>query len=247
MLVMAIMRPRNVMTVMIALALGLAAYAIIRRVRRRQRGALGDDDAARAGRAAQAAGAGGCVPDAGDPVQGLYEVIELEATPLDVDAVSRRDAEAAQDLAVLEAELAEESDVVIITAEADPEAFDGETELRSLGALGSEDRIARAAGADGADDDLDAVPDGARGDAGDLYGAHTPAAVDRTHPDDDHAFAEGQNWLEALETSAIENGAEPDRELDDIVDDEDVLRPPHAALARDTPVADHGAGGRRGL
>jgi hypothetical protein len=245
MLVIAIMRPRNVMTVMIALALGLAAHAVIRRVRRRHRGVLGglgSDDA----RAERAARAGSCAPDAGDPVQGLDEAVELEATPLDVDAVSRRDAEAAQDLAVLEAELADESDVVIITA--DPEALDRLTELGSLGSLGSEDRTVRADGADGADGaDLDAAFGGARGDDGDLYGAHTPAAVDRTHPDDDHAFAEGQNWIEALETSAIENGAEPDRELDDIVDDEDVLRPPHAALRRDTPAADHGAGGRRGL
>jgi len=84
-------------------------------------------------------------------------------------------------------------------------------------------------------------------DAGDLYGAHTPPADDRALPDDDRAAAEGQNWIEALETSAIENGAEPERELDAIVDDEDVLRPPHPADMRDTPVADHGSGGRRGL
>jgi hypothetical protein len=83
-------------------------------------------------------------------------------------------------------------------------------------------------------------------DAGDLYGGHTPPAVDREHPDDDRAFAEGQNWIEALETSAVENGAEPERELDDIIDDEDVLQPPHASRQRDTPIADYGAGGRRG-
>lgn len=84
-------------------------------------------------------------------------------------------------------------------------------------------------------------------DAGDLYGAHTPRAVDRNHPDDDRAFATGANWIEALEASAVENGPEPERELDDIVDDEDILDPPHASDTRDTPVADHGAGGRRGL
>ena len=84
-------------------------------------------------------------------------------------------------------------------------------------------------------------------DAGDLYGAHTAPAVDREHPDDDAAAAEGQTWIEALEASAIENGADPERELDDIVDDQDVLRPPHPADVRDTPVADHGSGGRRGL
>lgn len=90
------------------------------------------------------------------------------------------------------------------------------------------------------------VPPRRRRDAGDLYGAHTPRAVDRNHPDDDRAFATGENWVEALEVSAIENGAEPEHELDEIVDDEDVLAPPHASDTRDTPVADHGAGGDRG-
>lgn len=223
------MRPRNVMTVMIALALGLAAYAVLRRVRRRHLGAPRGDDA-RAGRFARA---GGCASDPGDLLQGLGrdEVAELDA----------------QDLAVLEVELTDESDVVIITA--DPEAL-GDA-FGAVTELGPEDRIARAAAADGADGvdgaGLDAGSGGGRGDDGDLYGAHTPPAVDRTHPDDDHAFAEGQNWIEALEASATENGPEPERELDDIVDDEDVLHPPHAALRRDTPVADHGAGGRRGL
>jgi hypothetical protein len=94
---------------------------------------------------------------------------------------------------------------------------------------------------------FDTATVGVASDAGDLYGAHTPRAVDRLHVDDDRAFDEGQNWLEALETSAIEYGAEPERELDEIVDDEDVLRPPHASDHRDTPIADHGSGGRRGL
>jgi hypothetical protein len=64
--------------------------------------------------------------------------------------------------------------------------------------------------------------------------------------DDDRAVADGQNWIEALETSAIENGATPGRPLDDIVDDEEILRPPHRSSRRDTPVADLGSGGRRG-
>jgi hypothetical protein len=84
-------------------------------------------------------------------------------------------------------------------------------------------------------------------DAGDLYGAHTPVAADREHLDDDRAFDEGQNWVEALAASAIENGPEAERTLDDIVDDEDVLSPPHPSDSRDRPVADHGSGGRRGL
>jgi hypothetical protein len=84
-------------------------------------------------------------------------------------------------------------------------------------------------------------------DAGDLYGAHTPRAQDREHPDDDQAFDAGENWLEALEASAVENGPEPERGLDDVVDDEDVLQPPHPSDTRDRPVADHGSGGRAGL
>jgi hypothetical protein len=91
-------------------------------------------------------------------------------------------------------------------------------------------------------DDLEIARDG-----GDLYGVHTPAAVDRVHPDDDVAFVHGQNWVEALETSAIENGAEPEQELSEIADDEDLFRVPHASLSRDTPIADFGSGGRRGL
>lgn len=84
-------------------------------------------------------------------------------------------------------------------------------------------------------------------DTGELYGVHTPIATDRDHPDNDRAFEDGQNWIEALETSAVENGAEPGRPLDDIVDDEEILRTPHPSSRRDTPVADLGSGGRRGL
>lgn len=84
-------------------------------------------------------------------------------------------------------------------------------------------------------------------DTGDLYGAHTPTAVDREHPDDDRAFDDGQNWIEALETSAVENGPTPEEDLSEIVDDEDVLEPPHASDNRDIPVADRGSAGRGGL
>jgi hypothetical protein len=93
--------------------------------------------------------------------------------------------------------------------------------------------------------DVDAIP--VSRDAGDLYGAHTPVAVDRVHPDDDQSFGDGQNWIEALETSAIENGAQPEQELSEIADDEDVFRAPHPSATRDTPIADLGSGGRRGL
>ena len=65
---------------------------------------------------------------------------------------------------------------------------------------------------------------------------------------DDLAAAKGQNWVEALETSAIENGADPERELelDEAVEDDGVVRPPRASSTRDTPVADYGSGGRDG-
>lgn len=81
-------------------------------------------------------------------------------------------------------------------------------------------------------------------ETGELYGVHTPHAVDNTIPDDRAAFDEGQNWIEALETSAVEYGAEPEEELD-VVDDQDV--PPHPSDTRDTPVADRGSGGPAGV
>jgi hypothetical protein len=217
------MRPR---TLVMPLAIGLAGYTLLSR--RRRRVSRDDADAAQADRFARQDSFAG---DPGDPVQGFDEASELRVMPLDIDAQSQVDAEAAQDLAGLESEFDEEPETAI-------DAENSEAEIVEL-----TDR--KSPGGDGA-----VRSDGAQGrrrDAGDLYGAHTPAASDRDHPDDDRAFDDGQNWLEALETSAIENGPEPERELDDIVDDEDVLRPPHASDTRDTPVADHGAGGRRGL
>jgi len=67
---------------------------------------------------------------------------------------------------------------------------------------------------------------------------------DNRIPDDDAAFDEGQNWIEALETSAVEYGAEPEEELD-VVDDMDTA--PHPSDMRDTPVADRGSGGPAGV
>lgn len=85
----------------------------------------------------------------------------------------------------------------------------------------------------------------ASAETGELYGVHTPPAVDRELPDDDRAeLAGGQNWIEALETSAIEYGAEPEHDLD-VVDDQDT--PPHPSDTRDTPVADRGSGGPGGV
>jgi len=96
----------------------------------------------------------------------------------------------------------------------------------------------------------DASSDGSEtavSDVGDLYGGHTPRAEDRVHPDDDAAMDTGQNWIEALETSAAENGPLPEQSLDSIVDDEDVYSPPHAGDSDDTPVADRGSGGPAGM
>lgn len=165
-------------------------------------------------------------PDPTDPLQRFDEAPELEVAPLDVDAVSLADAAAADDLAILEDDLdatADRDTAVIVAAEGDETAVISEAVACDL-----------------------AEPARAR-DAGDLYGAHTPPAQDREHPDNDRAFDQGENWLEALEASAAENGPEPERGLDDIVDDEDVLQPPHPSDTRDRPVADHGSGGRPGL
>jgi hypothetical protein len=235
-------------TVFKLFALGLAAHTYVRYRRARQTGrdtgARWDDLAA----------------DPGDPVQGFDEAIELQGSPLDVDVLSNEDLEAAQDLARLEVELDSGAGAGPgIAAAIDAIALDDELVMSTIGDGGrigvydgqSDDLsgglIGDPIGDLGADFDDDLALATEPRDAGDLYGAHTPAAVDRVHPDDDHAMADGQSWLEALETSAIENGAEPERELDDLVDDEDLLRAPHPADRRDTPVADHGSGGRRGL
>lgn len=194
-------------------AVAVAGYALIRN-RRKQR-------------AARRAARNDFASDPRDPVQGFDQVAELQVMPLDVDALSQEDVEAAQDLAGLESAIDERSI-------ADLAEIDG---LQVI-----DER---------SDAELDAVieliaPPRPR-DAGELYGAHTPPALDREHPDDDRAFDDGQNWVEALETSAIENGPGPERALDDVVDDEDILRPPHRSDVRDRPIADHGSGGRRGL
>lgn len=165
-------------------------------------------------------------PDLTDPLQRFDETPDLEVAPLSVDAVSAADIAAAEDLAILEDDLDETTDrdtAVIAQAGADETAVISEAVACGL-----------------------AEPAHER-DAGDLYGAHTPPAQDREHPDEDRAFDSGENWLEALEASAAENGPEPERGLDDVVDDEDVLQPPHPSDTRDRPVADYGSGGRPGL
>jgi len=204
-------------TLIMPLAVGLAARAVLRHRRdQRARRDHADQTGDRAQRAASFAS------DPGDPVQGFDEVFELQVMPLEVDALSIGDAEAAQDLAGLESEL-------------DQVASDDADAIELV--------------------DVD-VAASAR-DAGDLYGAYVPAAIEPIqsfHPDDSGEAADGQswdgqNWIEALETRVIEDAAAPERALafDDPGDDDDLFRPLHRADRRDTPVADHGSGGRRGV
>ena len=47
--------------------------------------------------------------------------------------------------------------------------------------------------------------------------------------DDDVAMREGQNWVEALETSAAEDGPQPEQPLDAVFDDEDLYSAAYAA------------------
>jgi hypothetical protein len=82
-------------------------------------------------------------------------------------------------------------------------------------------------------------------DSGELYGMHVPRAQDTALVDDDRAFEEGQNWLEAMETSAAEGGPVPEAELN-IIDDQDDASTA-ATLRSDRPIADFGSGGPRGL
>jgi hypothetical protein len=81
-------------------------------------------------------------------------------------------------------------------------------------------------------------------DDGELYGVHEPRPIDRRLPDGGDALEAGENWIEALQASAVEDGVEPERELD--VTDE-VYEPQHRSDERDIPVADRGSGGPRGL
>jgi hypothetical protein len=205
-------------TLIMPMALGLAARAVVRH-RRDQRARRDHTDRADGADRAddRARSADSFASDPGDPVQSFDEVVELQVMPLEVDALSIEDAEAAQDLAGLESEI---------------------------------DQVA------GDDAELVDVDVDASRDAGDLYGARVPAAtepVKSTHPDEREAAEgqswDGQNWIEALETSVIEDAAAPERALafDDPGDDDDRFRPQHPADRRDTPVADHGSGGRRGV
>jgi hypothetical protein len=155
--------------------------------------------------------------DPGDPVQSLDEVPAFHIEELDVDAQSQIDA--GEDFDLAEAESGTEA-----TAEEDEQELDVTSPEPTL-------------------DTIEATMH----DTGDLYGGHTPPATDREHPDEDQAMDEGQSWTETLQASSIENGAMPEFELDDIVDDSEVDHPPHPSDTRDRPVADRGSGGPGGV
>lgn len=163
--------------------------------------------------------------DPRDPVQGIDEVHELHIEDLGVEAMSEADVEADVEIAQVEV-FAEES------AEQEA-AMEGIVEGIGEGLAGEPPT-------------LDTIEAGAH-DTGELYGVHTPRAEDNTHPDNDAAFEEGQNWLEALETDAIEKGPAAEADLTDVVDDDEVYAPPHPSDVKDTPVADRGSGGRGGM
>jgi hypothetical protein len=74
--------------------------------------------------------------------------------------------------------------------------------------------------------------------------AEPPPAADEPL-DDDAAQAQGQNWVQALETIAVENGS--DQPIDTLIEAELGEAPPRRHPDRDTPVADRGAGGRGGI
>jgi hypothetical protein len=85
-------------------------------------------------------------------------------------------------------------------------------------------------------------------DTGDLYGVVTQQAVDNvlTASEANDGFigaGRGQNWFEALEASAAENGALPERAID--VEDE-LDRPGASRTRKDVPIADAGVGGPAG-
>ena len=82
--------------------------------------------------------------------------------------------------------------------------------------------------------------------SGDLYGVHVMPGIDTALPDDDQTHDVGESWLEHLEHTAVELGPEPERVLD-MADESDHAPRRHKSATSDTPVADHGSGGPRGL
>jgi hypothetical protein len=71
-----------------------------------------------------------------------------------------------------------------------------------------------------------------------------PPAEDRL-PDEEEAERGGQRWLETMEATAVENGTE--RQIDQMIDEEISGHDLRHRKNGDPPVADRGAGGRRGI
>ncbi|HWO23681.1 MAG TPA: hypothetical protein VNO30_33295 [Kofleriaceae bacterium] len=84
-------------------------------------------------------------------------------------------------------------------------------------------------------------------DSGDLYGVHVVPGMGTQLPDDDRTYDVGESWLEHLEHAAAELGPEPERVLDMADDSDHAPRGRRKSATGDTPVADHGSGGPRGL
>jgi hypothetical protein len=79
-----------------------------------------------------------------------------------------------------------------------------------------------------------------------LYDSGVASAAGRELADDDGAQADGESWLERLEARAAELGPEPERTLDPL-DDSDPQSGRNETDRHDTPVADRGSAGPRGL
>lgn len=112
---------------------------------------------------------------------------------------------------------------------------------RDLAMLESELDESALEPSDAAFDSIDAA---LVGNIGELYGVHTAPAVDLTLTDDRLAMNDGQNWVEALQETVIEYGADSEHEIDPI---SEIDNPQPAGDLGDRPVADRGSGGPGGV
>jgi hypothetical protein len=155
--------------------------------------------------------------DPTDPAQSLDEAQDFHLEPLDINVMPG-------------AEQQEDIDVAIGLADADADEDDDPEDMLDADELTADDRTADAK------------------DVGDLYGVHIARAdaPERGTGPELAQYAEadlGENWLETLETDAIEGGPAAEVEVD-ATDDADRT---HGTESGDRPVADKGAGGPGGL
>jgi hypothetical protein len=161
--------------------------------------------------------------DPGDLSQQLDETGEFHIEPLEVEAMPGAEARADEELAI---ELAEEED-------------DTAREDEAFGLTDATDPTV---------DDLDAQ---VTKDTGELYGVHTPPAVETDlafgdTADEGEAPALGESWTEELLAKSSEMGAAPEHDID-VIDETDDARPHHSTESGDPPVADKGSGGIGGM